>query len=362
MGSLRGVLEFKGRGSVNNPPNRFERSWHEDDPEADDPDVANKVGPATEFLNDASRSIIATNKSPDVPFDASINPYRGCEHGCAYCYARPFHEYLGLSAGLDFETKILVKHDAPALLRKALLSPRWTPKPLAMSGVTDAYQPVERRLRITRGCLEVLAEFRNPVSIITKNRLVVRDIDLLGALASDGCAAVFVSITTLDPGLARKLEPRTSSPKLRLEAVAALAGAGIPVGVMVGPVIPGLTEHELPSIISEAASAGARRAGYLPLRLPMAVGPIFEEWLDRHAPGKKAKVLGRVRSMRGGMLNDPRFGARMRGEGTFATLIGAVFKNACQRVGMITSKLELSTAAFRRPAVSSSERQMSLFE
>jgi DNA repair photolyase len=289
----------------------------------------------------------------------SVNPYRGCEHGCAYCYARPTHEYLGFSAGLDFETNILVKHDAPALLRRELSSPRWVPSPLALSGVTDAYQPVERRLRLTRSVLEVLAEFRNPVSVVTKNKLVVRDLDLLSDLARDGAAAVFLSVTTLDAGLARRLEPRTSPPARRLEAVGPLAGAGVPVGVMVAPVIPGLNDHEIPAILAAAARAGARHAAYVPLRLPLAVAPLFEDWLDRHEPGRKEKVLGRLRSLRGGKLNDARFGARMSGSGTFAAMIDTVFRATCVREGLNRAALVLSTAAFRRPGVA---RQETLFE
>jgi DNA repair photolyase len=353
-GQRPGVWDIaaKGRGAGGNPPNRFERSWHERDPEADDPDRADpdaNPAPATEFLPDASRTIVARNDSPDIPFDASINPYRGCEHGCAYCYARPFHEFLGFSAGLDFETKILVKHDAPALLRRELSARSWRPTVLALSGVTDPYQPVERRLRLTRRCLEVLAEFRNPVSAVTKNRLVTRDIDLLGALAAHGAAAVFLSVTTLDADLAGRLEPRASRPESRLAAVEALAGAGVPVGVMVAPVIPGLTEHELPAILAASARAGARHAGYVPLRLPLAVAPLFEDWLDRHAPGKKAKVLGRLRSLRDGKLNEARFGSRMRGSGTFAAMIDTVFQASCRREGLNREPLRLSAEAFRRP-------------
>lgn len=355
---------IRGRGAAENPANRFERTRHEIDPEADDPDLAEaQARPATQFLPDASRSIVATNDSPDIPFDASLNPYRGCEHGCAYCFARPSHEYLGLSAGLDFETTILVKHDAPALLRKALASPRWTPKVLSVSGVTDAYQPVERKLRITRGCLEVLAEFRNPVAIVTKNALVARDADLLGGLARHHAAAVFLSVTTLDDDLARRLEPRTSPPSRRLAAIESLTAAGVPTGLMVAPVIPGLNDQEIPAILAAGAKAGARHAGYVPLRLPGAVGPLFEAWLDRHEPGRKAKILARVRSLRGGKLNDARFGDRMRGQGAFAAIIDAVFQASCRREGLNAERLRLSTDAFRRPEVDGrGARQMSLFD
>jgi len=353
----------RGRGSAGNPPNRFERSWHERDPEADDPDLADPdayPAPATVFLPDSTRTVIARNNSPDIPFEASINPYRGCEHGCAYCFARPTHEFLGFSAGLDFETKILVKHDAPAILRRELLSPRWNPMPVSMSGVTDPYQPAERRFRLTRGCLEVLAEFRNPVAVVTKNRLVTRDLDLLAGMAADGAAAVFLSVTTLDADLARGLEPRASAPSARLAAVEALARAGVPVGVMVAPVIPGLTDHEMPAILAAAARAGAKHAGFVPLRLPLAVAPLFEDWLDRHAPGRKAKVLGRVRAMRGGKLNDPRFGDRMKGEGAFARVLDTVFRAACRREGLNAGPVRLGSGAFRRPEPSG--RQLRFFD
>jgi DNA repair photolyase len=355
-----------GRGAGGNPPNRFERSWHELDPEADDPDLAEpgaRPGPTTVFLPDASRSIVARNESPDIPFDASINPYRGCEHGCSYCYARPTHEYLGFSAGLDFETKILVKHDAAQLLRAELMTPRWVPTPLNLSGVTDAYQPVERRLRLTRSCLQVLAEFRNPVTIITKNQLVTRDADLLALLASYQASAVFLSITTLDLSLARALEPRASTPAQRLSALETLTNAGIPTGVMVAPIIPGLNDHEIPAILDAAASAGARCAGRVLLRLPLSVAPLFEDWLERHAPGRKDKVLGRLRGMRNGTLNDPRFGDRMRGEGPFSDAIGALFDAGCRQAGLNRARMTLSTDAFQRPCkVGHAQQQLRLFD
>jgi DNA repair photolyase len=259
----------RGRGAADNPANRFVPIHYEPDPDAPD---EGRAAPRTQLYRDATRSIIATNDSPDVGFGASINPYCGCEHGCAYCYARPTHEHLGLSAGLDFETKILVKEDAPALLRRELASPRWRPQVIGLSGVTDPYQPAERRLRLTRGCLEGLAEFRNPVVVVTKNHLVTRDADLLAELAAHRAAAVFLSVTTLDGDLARVMEPRASQPAGRLAAVAELARAGVPVGVLVAPVIPGLTDHELPAILAAAARAGARHAGYVLLRLPHGVG------------------------------------------------------------------------------------------
>ncbi len=340
-------MSIHGRGASGNPPNRFEPIRYEPGPDEEPSDAPSHK---TQFLRDTSRSIIAYNDSPDIGFEASINPYRGCEHGCIYCYARPTHEYLGFSSGLDFETKILVKEDAPELLRRELSSPRWQPKVIAISGVTDCYQPVERRLQLTRRCLEVLVEFCNPAGIVTKNHLVTRDVDLLVRLARHEAAAVFLSITSLDRELARLMEPRASQPEARLAAIETVAKAGIPVGVMVAPVIPGLTDHEMPNIIAAAAQAGARFAGYTALRLPFAIKDLFEKWLDRHFPNKKTKVLSRIRAIRGGRLNDPRFGSRMKGEGVFADLMKDVFALACRQAGIPERGPKLSTAAFRRPS------------
>ncbi|HEX6938779.1 MAG TPA: PA0069 family radical SAM protein [Longimicrobiales bacterium] len=347
---------IRGRGASANPPNRFETLSYLPDPAERDPD---DPGPRTCLLRDPSRRIIARNDSPDVGFDASINPYRGCEHGCIYCYARPFHEYLGFSAGLDFETQILVKEDAPELLRAELSSPRWEPQAIALSGVTDPYQPAERRLRITRRCLEVLAEFRNPVVIVTKNHLVTRDIDLLADLARDHAAHVNISLTTLDDELRRRMEPRASTPARRLAAIEALAGAGIPVRVMVAPVIPGLNDTEVPALVAAAAAAGARAATWIPVRLPHAVADLFDAWLDQHYPERKKKVLNRIRGVREGKLNDSRFGHRMRGSGPFAQQIGALFDVACRRAGIGRDLPPLSTASFRRPGA---VRQLGLFD
>jgi DNA repair photolyase len=337
-----------GRGAASNPPNRFERLRYEPDPDRES-DGDGQSAPATEYYRDKTRSIIATNDSPDVGFNASINPYRGCQHGCIYCYARPTHEYLGFSAGLDFETKIMVKEDAPDLLRQELASPRWQPQPLGLSGVTDPYQPVERRLCLTRRCLEVLAEFRNPVAVVTKSHLVTRDLDLLSELAHHHAAAVFLSITTLDGSLARLLEPRATQPAGRLAAIAELSRAGVPAGVMVAPVIPGLTDHEMPAILAAACQAGARCAGYTTLRLPLAVAGLFTQWLEQHFPDRKEKVLSRIRDMRGGKLNEPRFGVRMRGEGPYARLLRDLFHMARRQAGFPEGGPELSVAAFHRP-------------
>jgi DNA repair photolyase len=341
---------MKGRGASWNPQNRFETLAYVHDEEAPLEDGS----PGTVYLRDPTRTLIATNDSPDVGFEASINPYRGCEHGCIYCFARPFHEYLGFSAGLDFETKILVKEDAPALLREELLSKKWQPKVLVMSGVTDPYQPIERRLGITRGCLQVLAEFRNPVGIITKNHLITRDVDVLAELAAHDAAHVTISITTLDPALARIMEPRTSTSELRLEAIAKLAEAGVPVGVNVAPTIPGLTDHEMPAILAAAKEAGAKWAGIVVLRLPHAVAPLFEKWLEEHFPDRKEKVLNRIRDLRGGKLYDAQWGVRGRGTGIFAEQIRVLFDVSCRKVGLNEEHHELSTAAFRRPTAQAS--------
>jgi DNA repair photolyase len=341
----------RGRGAAQNPTGRFERLHYDADEAFVQADGSAEDEPGrsrTEFFRDHSRSIIARNESPDVGFEASFNPYRGCEHGCCYCFARPTHEYLGLSAGLDFETKIFVKEDAPALLRAALTSPRWQPTPLGLSGVTDPYQPIERRLALTRRCLEVLAEFRHPVFVITKNHLVTRDAEVLATLAAHDAAAVFISITTLDAGLARTMEPRTSSPERRLEAVATLSRAGVPTGVLVAPVVPALTDHELPEILARSAQAGARFAGYVVLRLPHGVKSLFEDWLAAHYPEKKEKVLARVRAFRGGKLYDPTFGSRQTGRGVFADQIAQMFRVSCARVGLNETRPRVSARAFRR--------------
>ncbi len=332
----------RGRGAGYNPQNRFEKlSYSAEEAPADRVE--------TVLYRDSSKSVLAKNDSPDVPFTYSINPYRGCEHGCVYCYARPTHEYLGFSAGLDFETKILVKEDAPELLRAHLMKPSWNPSVIALSGNTDAYQPIERGLRVTRRCLEVLTEFRNPVQIITKNALVTRDLDLLQKLAEHGAAGVAVSITTLDSGLVSQLEPRTSNPQRRLQAVRTLSEAGVRTSVLIAPVIPGLNDHEIPAICDAVANAGAVALGFVMLRLPLAVAPLFEDWLTRHYPDRKAKILHKLQDMRGGKLNDPRFGSRMRGSGPVARQIGDLLRLSRRKAGLDAKIAPLSTAAFRRP-------------
>ena len=337
---------FRGRGAAQNPANRFDRIVLEKDPQWDD---TQDPSPKTEFFADDSQSILTRNDSPDVGFSCGINPYRGCEHGCIYCYARPNHEYFGLSSGLDFETKIFVKMKAPELLRREFSSPKWKPQVVALSGITDCYQPVERRLQLTRRCLEVLLEFRNPVSIITKNRLVTRDIDILKELARYQAVCVFVSVTTIDCHLSGRMEPRASRPLDRLCAVEQLAKAGIPVGVLVAPVIPALTDHEIPSIIFESAKRGAQWASYTILRLPFAVKELFEDWLYRHFPERRKKILSRIRSLRAGKLNDPNFHSRMRGHGPFAEQIENLFRVSCQKAKMNLKNPVLSTASFQKP-------------
>jgi DNA repair photolyase len=334
---------FHGRGSSDNPPNRFIPLYHERIDEWVDPD---DPAPTTRFFRDDTQSALVANDSPDIPFRFSLNPYRGCEHGCSYCYARPTHEWLGLSAGLDFETQIFIKENLPGLLRKELSSKKWTPQLVSISGVTDAYQPVERRLELTRRCLKVFADFRNPIGIVTKNALVTRDIDILKELAAVNAAMVFVSVTTLDSELARAMEPRASAPAARLRAIEPLASAGIAVGVLNAPIIPGLNDHETPAILEACAGAGAQTASYTILRLPFAVKNLFQTWLDQHYPARKEKVLGRLRETRGGKLNETRFGKRMRGEGEWAGIFGDMFRLHRQRLGMADRAPELSVASF----------------
>lgn len=339
-------MEPRGRGTGKNPPNRFESLHLETDDDAwidDDPRPLH-----TAFLRDDSQSVLSKNDSEDLSFDYGLNPYRGCEHGCAYCYARTYHEYLGFSAGLDFESKIVVKADAPSLLERQLSKPTHQPGTISLSGVTDCYQPVERRLGITRRCLEVLARFRNPVVVITKNQLVTRDIDHLSELARHHAVAVYLSVTTLDPALARILEPRASSPRARLETIRTLAGAGIPAGVSAAPMIPGLNDSELPAILAAAAEHGASFAAYSMVRLPGAVAEVFSNWLDRHHPLAKEKILGRIRATHEGKLNSTAATSRMRGTGTAAAQWKALFQTCCRKHSLTAGTPTLNLAAFRR--------------
>src|SRR3989440_10549423 len=314
-------MRFTGRGTDLAPPNRFESVRQEQDWEqlaADDELLSDGRRIATIFLPDNAQTLIRENDSPDVGFRFSINAYRGCEHGCAYCYARPGHETLGMNAGIDFETKVLVKHEAVALLRKELNNPRWHCEPIMISGVTDCYQPAERRFKLTRGILEVLLEAKQPVCLITKNSLILRDLDLIRALAAQNLISVALSITTLDAELARSLEPRTATPAARLRAVRELSAAGVPVRAMLAPLIPGLTDSEMPAILEAAKEAGARAAGFVMLRLPFAVAPIFMAWLKEHRPLAAQRVESLIRQMRGGKLYDAKWGTRMLGGGTYA--------------------------------------------
>ena len=345
---------FRGRSAVANPANRFESQSYEPDEE----ELGSQSSVKTLVIDDHAVSIISRNQSPDIPFDVSLNPYRGCEHGCAYCYARPTHEFLGYSAGLDFESRILVKREAGRLLETELAKPGWEVKPIAMSGVTDPYQPLEKELGITHQCLEVLARCRHPVMIITKNAGVLRDLDLLQELAQWNCVQVSLSVTTLDSGLARKMEPRTSSPRQRLEAVQKLNDAGVPAGVMAGPIILGLNDTELPSIIQAAKNAGARGVTYVPLRLPGATADVFLDWLEREVPGKKDRILNRLKSLRGGRLNSSIFGERFRGQGPWAKELKHLYQLGCLKAGFKARPAPLSTAHFIPPGVSQMELEI----
>lgn len=341
----------RGRGAASNPTSRFDRLAYAPDP-GEGPDSV-----PTEYFRDASRSILAENDSPDIPFRRSLNHYRGCTHGCIYCYARPTHEYLGLSAGLDFETRIFIKEDAPTLLRAELAKPSYRPETIAISGVTDPYQFVERGLRLTRRCLEILSECRHPVSLITKSALITRDLDLLAELARHRCVNVTLTITTLDHDLQRRLEPRASTPRARLDAVRQLAEAGIPTGINIAPVIPGLTDHEIPAILSAARQVGARSANWTLLRLPHGVKDLFAEWLAHHEPLKKEKVLSKLRQLHGGKVYSPQFGTRMSGQGPLSEQIDQLFRLHQKRNQLDRPTESLNTESFRPPT----NGQMDLF-
>lgn len=342
-----------GRGASFNPPIRFERLHVEPDPDCAAEEQPN---PRTQFFYDATTTLLTKNDSPDVGFTYGLNAYRGCEHGCSYCYARPYHEYLGWSSGLDFETKILVKLRAAEILRSELSARRWQAQPIGMSGVTDCYQPAERQFKLTRQCLQVCAELRHPISIITKNALITRDIDILQELARYNCVGVYLSVTTLDMELGGTMEPRASRPAARLRAIRELSSAGIPVGVMVAPMIPGLTEHELPAIVEAAAEAGASRAGYILLRLPHSVKDVFTQWLEDHLPSKKARVLSQLREYRGGKLADSSWETRFSGKGPYAEQLAKLFEISSKRAGLTEEHWHLTTEHFRKPG-----EQLSLF-
>lgn len=355
-------IPARGRGSQINPPNRFLRIEVEADLESleQDEDARNGTRSVkTEYFADDSKSILSENDSPDIFFRYSMNPYRGCAHGCSYCYARPTHEYLGLSAGLDFESKVFVKENAPRLFRDHLASPGWLPEPIMLSGVTDCYQPAERHFRLTRQCLEVALEARQPMCVITKNALVTRDIDILEQMASLRLATVALSMTTLDQSLTRIMEPRTSSPKARLRSLAELAAAGVPTTVMVAPVIPGLNDSEIPAILQAAKENGAVSAGFVLLRLPLTVRPVFLEWLERTLPLQRERIEDRIRSTHGDKWNEAAFGKRMRGTGEHADQIRQTFEVFARRFGLDRRPASLDSAQFRRPKASSG--QLSLF-
>ena len=345
---------IRGRGASDNPANRFEGKYI--DYELDE-DTGEKPAQDTRLIPDDTKEILSKNDSPDIPFTYGLNPYRGCEHGCIYCYARPTHEFLGFSAGLDFESRIMVKYDAAQKLRSKFASSKWKPEPIILSGVTDPFQPVERRLEISRSCLEVFAEARTPVGLLTKNYLVTRDLDLLEELAAYDAVHVTLSITTLDRDLARVMEPRTSQPNRRLKAIEELAKRGISVGVNVAPIIPGLTDHECPEILKQARSAGATQAAYTIVRLPHGVKDLFKEWLEQHFPDRKEKVLNRIRDIRDGKLNESEFGERFHGKGEFAGQIRNMFNINVKKLGLNEKKLQLSTKYFQRPQ----EGQLRLF-
>ncbi len=348
----------KGRGSHVNPPNRFGLPLYEPDLDGDAEALERLRRPATEFLPDRSRSVVTENHSPDIPFRYSLNPYRGCEHGCSYCFARPTHEYLGYSAGLDFETKIIVKEDAPELFRDFLARDRWRPEPITLSGVTDCYQPAEQRFRLTRRCLEVAVEARQPLNLITKNALILRDLDLIRDLAADNLVRVFLSVTTLDAALARSMEPRTSTPEARLRAVRTLAEAGVPVMVLIAPVIPGLNDSEMPAILAAAKEAGAASAYWQLLRLPLTVAPVFLEWLGRERPDALPKVEGRIREAHGGKLNNAAFGERMSGSGEMVRQIGDLFRLFARRHGLDGDLPPCDCTKFRPPCSRSGQRRL----
>lgn len=357
---MPGRNSLTGRGALSNPPGRFDRTgleafddgWYRDEmPES----VATTVQP------ERARGVITRNDSPDVGFERSINPYRGCEHGCIYCYARPSHAYLGLSSGLDFETKLFYKADVARVLRAELARPGYVCKPIMLGANTDPYQPIERRLGVTRAVLEVLAECRHPVSIVTKGVGIARDIELLASMAREQLVCVTVSLTTLEVDTKRTLEPRAASPQGRLKIIRALAQAGVPVGVLVAPIVPAITDHEIESILEAAAAAGACAAGYVLLRLPYEVKDLFKEWLTQHYPQRASHVMSLVRDAREGRENDPNFGTRMRGTGAYAELIRSRFHLASRRLGLDSVRSQpLDTSRFRPPAGQSPQLQLEL--
>ena len=358
--TILGKTPLKGRGSLSNPAGRFDRTGIE----AVDDGWEREETPesvATSVQADRAKGVISTNDSPDIGFEQSINPYRGCEHGCIYCYARPSHAYLGLSPGLDFETKLFYKHDAAKVLEQELANPRYVCKNIMLGANTDPYQPIERRLQVTRSILAVLAKCRHPVSIVTKGVLVARDVDLLAELASQNLASVVISLTTLDAEVKRTLEPRAASPQARLRVIRQLVDAGVPTGVLVAPVVPAITDHEMERILEAARDAGASCASYVLLRLPYEVKDLFREWLAEHYPQRASHVMSLVRDARGGRDNDPNFGTRMRGTGAYAELLRTRFKVAARRLGLDSPRhVALDRTLFRRPGPAGAQLQLEL--
>ena len=353
--------EAKGRGAYINPPNRFGQTHAEDNlehVEHDEEFLENLRTLKTQYLPDDSRTIISKNDSPDLNFNYSLNPYRGCLHGCSYCYARPTHEYLGLNAGQDFESKIFVKERAPELFRDFLARDDWNPELIAFSGITDCYQPIERDYRLTKRCLEVAAEARQPIGIVTKNALVTRDLDVLREMATHRVITVAISVTTLDAELARVMEPRTSTPDAMLRAISKLAAANVPVSVMIGPVIPGLNDSEIPAILKAASEAGAKKASWNLLRLPLTVRPIFEDWLARVRPLDQERVESRIQSCRDGAMSDASFGSRMRGSGPIAEQISQTFRVFSAKYGLDRGIDRLDCSGFRPPKPSSGQLRL----
>jgi DNA repair photolyase len=363
--TANGVTPLKGRGTVWSIQHRFSQQigevyddgWGTLDQQASE----ETLPAATQVIEERVKSILSSNDSPDISFDLSINPYRGCEHGCIYCFARPTHSYLNLSPGLDFETRIIAKVNAAARLREAFAARGYVPKLLNIGSATDAYQPIERKLRITRAVIEVLAECAHPFSLVSKSSGIERDLDLIAPMARRGLAAVYVSVTSLDPALSRILEPRAASPQRRLQTIAALAKAGVPVGVSVSPIIPFINEPELERILQAAAAAGATSAFSIVLRLPWEVNPLFRQWLEQHFPDRAARVMARVREMRGGRDYDARFGARMQGEGVWAQLLRQRFEKAAARLGLNRERVELDLTQFVRPLKPRADGQQDLF-
>ena len=358
MADVRERFDHKGRGAVSNHTGRYETETRLtfDDGWGTIEDAPERL--ETSLTAETAKTIISFNKSPDIAFDRSINPYRGCEHGCVYCFARPTHTYHGLSAGLDFESKLFYKPNGPSLLRAALAKPNYRPRPLALGVNTDAYQPIEKRLQLTRELLKILKDHNHPVTLLTKSHLITRDIDLIAPMAQRGLVSVGVSVTTLDRSLARRLEPRAATPPRRLEAIEALAEAGIPVAIMAAPIIPALNDPEIEALVAAGAEAGASRAGYVLLRLPYELKDIFHEWLAEHVPDRAARVVNLLREMRGGKDYDADWFQRGRGQGVYARLIGQRFRRAVKQHGLNLPRTPLRTDLFSPGAQDS--RQMAL--